>query len=59
VPGRVGALLFPLYIVAWAGYVQAGGAEFCLFLVVFLPGVSPASQQDFYFKEHMLATSSL
>jgi hypothetical protein len=24
----------------------------------FLPGVAPASQQDFYFKEHMLAASS-
>jgi hypothetical protein len=25
----------------------------------FLPGVSPASQQDFYFKELMLSASSL
>jgi hypothetical protein len=62
VSGGVGGLLVSLYIVAWGSYVWAGVLgvlEVCLLLVFFLPGVSPASQQDFYFMALMLSASSL
>jgi hypothetical protein len=51
----VEALLVSPYKVVWGSYVQAGGSEVSEFASswwVFLPGVSPAAQQAFYFKEH-------
>jgi hypothetical protein len=50
VSGNAGALVVSPFNVAWGCYVQARGVEvleFCLFLVVFLPGVSAASLQEF------------
>jgi hypothetical protein len=59
---RVGALLVSPYNVAWRSYVWAGDSGCWIFASswwFFLPGVSPASQQDFYFMELTLSASSL
>jgi hypothetical protein len=49
--------------ISWCGEVMCGlrvwrCQSFASFWWFFLPGVSPVSQQDFYFKEHMLSASS-
>jgi hypothetical protein len=58
VPGRAGALLVSLYLLVWGNYMQAGCRNFASSWWFFLPGVSSASQPDFYFKEQRLAASS-
>jgi hypothetical protein len=60
VSGGAGALLVSAFNMEWGSYEWAGGVEvleFCLFLVVFLQGVSPASLQDFTLGSTLSASS--
>jgi hypothetical protein len=59
--GSTGPLLVSPFNVEWGCYVWVGDVEvleFCLFLVVFLQGVSPVSFQHFTLGS-MLSASSL